>query len=291
MLSMTGFGCGESAVDGTKVSVEISSFNRKQLDIRVKLPKEFSRLEVDFRRRVSEKVTRGAIQIKVDLCLDSSAEIPIHVDLELAKKLYRELKHIQVELGLDETIFLRDLLEIPNISIVSIMEESWENLSTIAINVLHKALDELIATKEQEGIHLKNDIQARWRDLLRLRDIIKTHASKVPENYRDKLNERILVLTDQVELDQERIAKEVAFFADRSDISEEITRLSAHLEHMENLFESSEPVGRKLDFLIQELFREVNTIGSKCCDIEIAKAVIDFKTDLERVREQVQNIE
>ena len=291
MLSMTGFGCGETGGDGIKISVQISSFNRKQADIRFNLPKELIPHEIELRKQIARKISRGAITVKIESRLDPKKNNLFSVDSDLARMIFEELVKLQNHLNLDQRITIQDLVNLPNIDLIKRNDLDASAMSRIAEKALGMALSEILKTKSKEGQAIKKDLESRHQVLLKFLEKISDLAPEVPKRYQQKLALRIRENIESLPIDEERILKEVVVFADRCDISEETTRLSTHLLYMKNLFTETQPVGRKLDFLIQEVFREINTIGSKCNDIDVSTIVIDFKAELERIREQVQNIE
>ena len=291
MKSMTGFGSSDSSLGGTKISVQISSVNRKQTELRVMLPRDLFCLERNFRERIKKAVSRGAINVKVEVDVLRGGDDCVSPDIELSKSLYNGLKALKEDLHLEGAISISDILRIPNMDLFKKQEMPIEKISELSLSVLDKALEELIASKILEGNSLQKDLKKRHETLLDIVEKIGELAPDVPIQYQKKMASRVQERMDTIQLDDERIYKEVALFADRCDISEEITRISSHLSQMKTLIDSVEPVGRKLDFLIQEIFREINTIGTKANNVEISTHVINFKTELERIREQVQNIE
>lgn len=289
---MTGYGYGEcSSNNGVSVSVQISSFNRKQADIRFVLPKELVPHENSLRKTVKDQVSRGAVTVKVEITIDPTENNLFSVDLSLSKQVYHELKNLQDYLKLENRIGIQELLSLQNVDIIKREEVDIGRISKMTNSALESALEELLKMRSDEGKSIKTDLNNRHCLLEKYNSKILKLAPEVPKKYREKLESRIQENFDNPQIEEDRILKEIVLFADRCDISEEITRLSTHLNSMEKLFDEAVPVGRKLDFLIQELFREINTIGSKCNDIDISTLVIEFKTELERIREQIQNIE
>jgi len=291
MLSMTGFGCSSCTKDGVKISVQITSFNRKQTDVRIKLPGDLAFLEINIRNRIVEKISRGAIQVKIEVSQESDSNNFVKVDIELARQIYSELERLKNELQLDGKISIDHLLQIQNLNILKIQEFPEEKLEEMVIEAVNEALEKLISAKKIEGNQLKSDIRSRHIILNDYLQNIKAQAPKASEINKVKYHSRIKKMVSEINVDDDRLMKEIAIQTDRYDITEECTRLTSHLDLLGTIFEVSEPVGRKMDFLIQECFREINTIASKCNDLDIAKVAIDFKTELERIREQVQNIE
>ena len=291
MRSMTGFGSAENSQNGAKISIQISSYNRKQADIRFNLPRELTPREPELRKRIHDRISRGAITVKIDVKFDPKVGESLTIDRDLASTIFRELTQIKSLLELDGNISLQDLLSLQNVEIIKRSEFDFEKISEAIHSILGQALQELVDRKDEEGESIKLDLEGRHKKLTTYVNKVMEIAPEIPKRHQKILTQRIQQNLEEIPIDEDRILKEVVLFADRCDISEEITRLSTHLTYMDKLFKKSEPVGRKLDFLIQEIFREINTIGSKCNDIDISTTVIDFKSELERVREQVQNIE
>ncbi len=288
---MTGYGHGEATVDGVEVNVEISSYNRKQTDIRIHLPKDFLALERTFRDRVSKRIGRGAVTVKTSVMTNDDSDVQAEIDVNLIRNVLRELQRVGSELDVGDDVTLRDILAIPNLAIVKPRKLDADKISESMLTALGSALEDLTEMKVREGATLREDFESRIASLFAMHAGISDRAPTVPETYRQKLLSRLDRVLDGATLEDERILTEIALFADRCDISEEITRISSHLEHMQQVLNKTSPVGRKLDFLVQELFREINTVGAKCNDLDIAGIVIEFKTELDRIREQVQNIE
>ncbi len=291
MWSMTGFGSGCQSVGGSTITTQITSVNRKQTDIRIKLPTELLYLEIEIRNRIASKISRGGMQVRIELQPSANYSDLLSVDKELVDRLSTLLAEISNKLNLEDKATLGDLFQIPNVNIITINKLPVEKLEHGVLQSLDEAIERLIDAKIEEGEKLGADICKRHKVLLGYVQAIESNISEVIRVAGQKLHERIGKIVNDLEIDDERLIKEVAFLTDRCDVSEEITRLLSHLESIEGQFSINKPVGRKLDFLIQECFREINTLGAKCNHIETSKIVIDFKTELERIREQVQNIE
>ena len=292
MKSMTGFGKGQADKSGIAVVAEISTVNRKQLDVRLNLPSELRQFEPRFRKMVAGAVQRGSISIKVQLTYgEELIGQSISIDHAAASAYVAECMSLGEELGIDATLSVRDLINIPDFVTRKAPAVDSDLMAEIAEEAIAKALADLVAMRSVEGAELYEDLKQRRLQLMEMVAAIAERAPAVVQEYRGKLKERVELLTEDLELDNDTLIREVAVFADRADISEEMTRLQSHFVQMEQLFESGDGVGRALDFLIQEMFREINTTGSKANDSEISRNVVSFKTELERVREQVQNIE
>ena len=293
MKSMTGYGRGECAQDGFKVTVELSSVNRRQSEIAVNLPRELEVLEAQVRDEINQRVSRGRLNVRVVLHVaDERHAARVRLNGHLAKAYARELRRLAKELKLAGEVTLDHLVRAPGVlqtdEELSEAEDFWPAIS----QALGQALDQLIQMRTREGAHLANDLKQRMAVMRRSVGAIRKLAPRVAEYYRVQLRDRILSAGVELPgIDDERLLKEVAFFADRSDISEELTRLQSHFKQYDDCLKSGEPVGRTLDFLAQEMNREINTIGSKANDASISREVVLLKAELEKFREQAQNVE
>lgn len=293
MKSMTGYGWSECSQNGFKVTVELSSVNRKQGEISISLPRELEVLEAQIRDEINRQVSRGRLTARVTLQAGDSREAArVAVNKPLAQAYARELRKLAEFLRLKEDLSLDLLVRAPGVlqsdSAVGDAEAFWP-----AVNrALQQALAMLVKMRGREGAHLKRDLRDRIATMRRAVARVGKEAPLVQERYREQLIERIKSagLAD-LQIDEERLLKEVIFFADRSDISEELTRLQSHFQQFDDCLKAKEPVGRTLDFLAQEMNREINTIGSKANDSLISRQVVVLKTELEKFREQAQNVE
>ncbi len=292
MRSMTGYGRGEHVAGGFKFTVELNSVNRKQSDISIKLPGELEELEPRIRDEINTSVARGRINVVV--AYHRGAEKPseqVQLDLPLAKAYLRAIQKLQKETNLNGSLTLDTLLRAPGVLKIAESALDTEAVWPGVESALRKALGHLIKMREKEGKHLTTDLAQRIRLLAQGMASIQQLAPETIKRYREQLHTRIKEAGLEITLDDERLLKEVVFFADRSDISEELTRLDSHLRQFQDGLKSAEPVGRTLDFLAQEMNREINTIGSKANAAEISQTVVKMKAELEKIREQVQNIE
>ena len=291
MNSMTGFGHGTCSRPPHTVDVQISSYNRKQLDTRVKMSRGFESIEKDVRALVDGAVARGAVFVNVALATDGTGAAEVAVDTELARRVHTAAESVAAELGLSGQLTIHDLLQVPDLFVVRPPELDEATARDMVSEAVKPALKELAEMRATEGAAMLTDLRARCVGLQEMMQRVRTIGPATVERYRAKLLERVGELINGIEHDDERLHREVVVFADRCDITEELTRLDSHLEQMQTLFAATEPVGRKLDFMIQEMVREINTVGSKSQDVEIARIVVDFKTELDRIREQIQNVE
>lgn len=293
MKSMTGYGRGECARDGFKVTVELSSVNRKQAEIAVNLPRELDMLEAPLRDLVNRHVARGRLTGRVTLHAGTGkAAARQHINIPLAKAYAAELGRLAKQLKLTGPVTLDQLVRAPGVFQTDAELADADNVWPTLEAALKQALAALVKMRQREGAHLEKDLAVRIGVMRKSVARVKAQSPQAAERYRQQLIERIKSAgLDAPAPDDERLLKEVVFFADRSDISEELTRLESHFKQFDDGRKSGEPVGRMLDFLAQEMNREVNTIGSKANDALISREVVVLKAELEKFREQAQNVE
>lgn len=293
MRSMTGYGRGECAQDGYKITVELASVNRKQGEVTVYLPRELESLEARVRDEVNKQVSRGRLTVRVTLhATDGRSVNGVRVDLGLAKAYAKELGRLAKELKISEAITLEMITRAPGVLRSEDAIQDAEEFRPAVEKAVREGLAVLVRMREREGANLAKDLTKRIGIMKKAAAIVRKQAPQVRERYRQQLIERIKSAgLESVAPDDERLLKEVVYFADRSDISEEITRLLSHFQQYDDCLASKEPVGRTLDFLAQEMNREINTIGSKANDSLISHEVVILKAELEKFREQAQNVE
>ncbi len=292
LISMTGFGQAECQDGDYSYKAEIRSVNNRFIEINTRLPKAFLDMELPLKKLIKSHCARGSINITISLSNSNgnSGEWEIKANLPLASQYVEAVKEIQTSLGLegnlsiDSVIGLRDILKVEPVAIDPAKE-------SLLLNMAESALTSLQKMREEEGQHLQRDLSERLDNIEKHAEQIKNRQPEVIQEYKLRLKEKIKLLNDGIEVDESRLAQETAIMADRCDITEEITRLSSHLNQFRNLFDSSEPIGRKLEFITQEINREVNTMGSKSSNIQLSNLVIEIKSTLEKIREQLQNIE
>jgi uncharacterized protein (TIGR00255 family) len=288
---MTGFGRGSASSEAFLVTVELSSVNRKQAEVAVQAPRELAELEPRIRKKILARIDRGRVQTVVRLDRPEGAPVPVRVDAGLARAFEAAFSELSEVLGRGISPAATDFLRQPGI--VSLEEPDldldavWEVLRP----ALESAADALVAMRTAEGADLGRDLSTRIGTLERLASEIAAAAPDVPARQKKLLLARLRDAGLDLDPDDDRVLKEIALFADRCDISEELTRLAAHIERFRHYLASGKPVGRSLDFLCQELHREWNTIGSKANDSAIAQLVVEAKAELEKIREQAQNVE
>jgi len=291
IASMTGYGKGEASGNSGRISVEIRSVNHRYGEIFIKLPRVLLQYEHELRKKVSERLKRGKIEVFVQLEeAAGAAERPL-VNLQLARSYYTAFSEIREALDLQEPVTLALIAAQKDVLAMKEQADVDEELATLLHDALAKALAMQEGMRLKEGEALHQELQGRMNGLQGLVACVAERSPVVVKLYEEKLQERLSKLLADGTIDPARLAQEVAIMADRSDITEELVRLQSHRDQFFATLQLNEPVGRKLDFLLQEINREVNTIGSKANDAVIASSVVELKAELEKIREQVQNIE
>jgi len=292
MKSMTGFGRAESTDQGLRCAVELSSVNRKQSDIDIRLPREWAELEAELRKLVAGAISRGRLQVQVSLDAAGESGSALRVDHGLARQYAEALTKLDGEFFGGRGVSADALLRAPGVfTVAEGASRSTEHVRPLIEATLTKALTTWDKARTREGAHLKKDLESRLKVIRDVLKGIQREAPRVPQFQREAMRKRLHDAGLPLPLDDERLLKEIALFADRCDISEEIARLNGHLEEFARLLKSPEPSGRPMDFLTQEMHREINTMGSKANHAGIAHLVVAGKTEVERIREQVQNVE
>jgi uncharacterized protein (TIGR00255 family) len=293
MNSMTGYGRGECSRDGFKITVELSSVNRKQGEISVLLPRELEVLEAQIRDVVNQSIARGRVTARVTLhAAENKAAGRVRLNASLARAYVRELNRLGRELKLPGGVTLDLLARVPGVLETGEEPADAEDFWPAIEQALQPALRTLLKMRQREGAHLAKDLAVRVATMRKSAEQVRKQAPRVQERFREQLIQRVKDAGVSLPApDDDRLLKEVVYFADRSDISEELTRLQSHFQQFDDCLASREPVGRVLDFLAQEMNREINTIGSKANDSLISRSVVTLKTELEKFREQAQNVE
>jgi len=291
MRSMTGYGRAEAECEGAKLSVELSAVNRKQSEIVINLPRDLAELEARIRQTINARISRGRTNVLVALHQGSNGTRRLALDVSLARSYHDAMRALQKELGAPGEITIDTVLQAPGVmrppEEAIDPDKAWPAVQ----RALERALDDLIKMREREGKHLAQDLIRRLKSIRGLLKEIRALHPEVVKKIRATLLERIEKAGLATDGTDERVAKEIFLFADRSDISEELTRLESHVAQFAHHLRKHEPVGRALEFIIQEIFRELNTLGAKANDAAIAQRVVGCKTELEKIREQVQNLE
>jgi uncharacterized protein (TIGR00255 family) len=291
MKSMTGFGRGEVVAGGWRIAIELASVNRKQGEIVVSLPREWQSHEAALRQQVAERVARGRVVVNVKIERARGPQEKLRVDLDLARAYVAALGQIAKAVGSKIEIQATDLLRAPGVFIVEENVPQGPEIGPALEKAARRALDVFDKSRFAEGAALRKDLEARLKELRASHKKIASLAPKLSAHHRESLHRRLTQAGIPLPLDDDRLLREIALFADRCDISEELARLASHLDQCAATLRGTEPAGRPLDFLCQELHRELNTIASKGSDAAIAHLVVAGKSTVEKLREQVQNLE
>ena len=291
-ISITGFGRGEFKNDNYHFLVECKTINHKYCDINVRLPRKISFLEDKIRNYVKNFVKRGRVDLYIKLDLIGSEDVNLKFDDKLATQYVNILKEIKEKFDLQDDISVMNVAKFPEIVKCEEKEEDEDLYWSMLKEALDMSMEKLTQMRKEEGEKLAIDTIERCDILANLIDEIEKYSNTVVDEYREKLNNRISeILENPSIIDENRLAQEVAIFADKSSITEEIVRFRSHIEQLRKTVEKNDSIGRKIDFLIQEMNREVNTTGSKSSNINITNLVVEVKSELEKIREQIQNIE
>ena len=291
MRSMTGYGRGQSVHNGAKYTVELNSVNRKQNDVVVSLPRELAELEPRVRDAINAEVSRGRLTVVIAYHFGGGAPQNLALDRDLAKAYLRAMRGLQKELGVGGDIGIETVLRAPGVIKAPEEQVSSDSAWPHVESALKAALADLLRMREAEGRHLAKDLEKRLKLVRDFVTKIRKHLPGVVKRFRESLHERIQKAGLELAIDDERLVKEVVVFADKSDVTEELTRLQSHFDQFAAHLKKDEAVGRTLEFMCQEIAREFNTLGSKANDVSISQLVVMCKAEMEKVREQIQNIE
>jgi len=292
VMSMTGYGSDIFHIDGTTITVEIRSVNSRYLDFIPKMPRSFHEFELEMKQMVQSHFHRGRIEVYITLTGQPLADKSMVVDWELLDHYIEKLTEMKERYDLAEMISLATITDQENLVTVVETNKELDSLHEQLLTSLEKAISKVIANRQSEGAFLKNDIVERIITIKNMLLLIEERQKEMYHHYHDRMKQRIEDhIGSKIEVDQVQLIQEIALLAEKGDIAEEMTRLSSHLEHFDTAIENEQPVGRKLDFITQEILREINTIGSKSIDIKISEFVVIIKTEIEKIKEQVQNVE
>ena len=291
MRSMTGYGRGAANAEGRSLLLELKSVNHRFLDLNFRMPRSFAALEDALRGEISARVHRGHIDVFVTYRNERQDRCTVVADTGLAKGYLAALEHLAQETGACGEVRLLDLARFADVLRVEEAEEDGSALRALALQCLSQALDGLCAMREAEGARLRADVEGRLDNVSALVDRVALRAPKVAQDYRERLQKAVEDALSGGEIDLARLTQEVALYSDRINIDEEIARMRSHVGAMRDALKSADPVGRQMDFIVQEMNREANTMGSKASDIELTSCVVNLKSEIEKIREQVQNIE
>ncbi|NMB30528.1 MAG: YicC family protein [Clostridiales bacterium] len=289
--SMTGYGRYQEVIDGRDILVEIRSVNHRFYEFSARVPRAYGYLEGKLKSMLGGEITRGKVEVNVSIFNADGKEALIEANRSIAEGYVNALRNVNKELGLEDDIALSHIMRLQDVFIIQNVvddeEEIWDCVRVVAENSLQKFL----SMREIEGESLKEDILSRIDTVSGIVAAINERTPDLCKEYKEKLYSKITELLQTTNIDEQRVLTEVAIFAEKTAIDEEIVRLESHVKQFITILESGGAVGRKLDFLVQELNREINTIGSKAHDIDITRMVVEIKSEIEKIREQIQNIE
>ncbi len=289
--SMTGFGRAVKEIDGYVITVEIKSVNHRYFEFSSRIPRQYGFIEDKLKSYVSSKVSRGKVDCFVSIEALNTEAAEVVVNNTLASAYVKALKELEDNYELKGDYGASTISRFPDVLVVKKAEEDEDKLWSYVKDVCSEAIDKFIDMRLIEGAKMHDDIFGRGQFILENVSFIEERSPETVKEYNDKLIERVHELIGDVSLDKARIIQEVAIYADKVAVAEETVRLRSHIDQLNTFLEADEPIGRKMDFLVQEINRETNTIGSKANDVEIARKVVDIKAEVEKIREQIQNIE
>ena len=289
--SMTGYGRCEKIDENKKIVIDIKSVNHRYSDISVKVPRAYGYTEDKIRDYVASHVSRGKVDVFVYIEFYTNGDKLVILDKTLCKNYYNDLNEIKKECEIKDKIKLSDVSSFRDIFVAKQEDEDKDQVLKMIFECLEPAMEDFIASREREGSRMAQDVREHAQAILKDVEVIEKIMPQAEKEYAEKLKQRMTELLGDFNIDESRLLTEVAIMADRICVSEELVRLKSHFVELENILALDEPIGRKLDFLIQEINRETNTIGSKANDFGVAKTVVNIKAEIEKLREQIQNIE
>ncbi len=292
ILSMTGFGRGTAVLNGREITVELRSVNSRYFEYSSRMPRTCSYLDSRLKKQLNERVTRGKVELSMTVQNVDAADTVVAVNMELARSYQQAMRDLSVRaLGVKNDVSTAVLTRFPDVLTTRHAdvdeEQLWEDVSAVTA----QALDRFVEMRAAEGAKMKADVESRLVFLEQCVGKVETLSAGRVENYTNRLYEKLKVILQDRDIDDARVLTEAAIFGDKTAVDEETVRLRSHIAQYRSILELDEPVGRKLDFLTQELNRETNTIGSKCQDLDITRIVVDMKAEIEKIREQIQNLE
>ena len=291
LLSMTGYGSAKGSVEGQEITVELKSVNNRYLDCSVRLPRNFLFAEDTVKQAVSAGVSRGKVDVFVSAQASQDSGTVVSVNEELARGYRDAVARIAETLGLESGLNAFSLARFPDVLTVERRELDKDKAAAALSEITAKAVEEFNAMREREGERLRRDMLGKLETIEGLVSVVEERSPQTVKEYRERLEARLRDILADRSLDEHRVITEAAIFADRTAVDEETVRLRSHIAQFRTMLEEGSPIGRKMDFLVQEFNRESNTIGSKCSDASLAKVVVDLKSEIEKIREQLQNVE
>lgn len=291
LRSMTGFGRERAAFEEREILVEIRSVNHRFYEFTARTPRAYGYLDEKLKSLLGGKITRGKVEVSVYIYNKEGVNADITVNKEIAHGYLDALRAAAPELEVEDDLKLSDIMRLPDLFTVVKTQENEEQVWEQVKQTAERALEKFVEMREVEGVKMHDDIASRLGFIEQMVKSVEERSPRVNDLYREKLYAKLTELLKDRNIDDSRVLTEAAIFSEKTAVDEETVRLHSHIAQFRTLINSSEPVGRKLDFLVQEMNREVNTTGSKCSDLEITKTVVDLKSEIEKIREQIQNVE
>ncbi|MBQ9861719.1 MAG: YicC family protein [Clostridia bacterium] len=289
--SMTGYGRHQAVVNGWDVTVELKSVNHRYFEYSSRLPRTCGFLDDKLKSYLQQEISRGKVDVYVSLDAVEQADSVVEVNVPLAQAYYDALGELETELGVRNDTSVMNIARFPDVLVVRKTETDEQEIWNAVRQVAAVALEKFVAMRELEGVRMREDVLSRRETLLQAVAAVEERSPQTVREHMEKVEARMRELLGTATVDEQRLLTEAAIFADKIATAEETVRLRSHLDQLQDLVNSDEPVGRKLDFLVQEINRETNTIGSKASDLQLAQTVVDMKAEIEKIREQIQNIE
>ncbi len=289
--SMTGYGRHQAVVNGWDVTVELKSVNHRYFEYSSRLPRTCGFLDDKLKSYLQQEIARGKVDVYVSLDAVEQADSVVEVNVPLAHAYYDALSELETQLELRNDLSVMNIARFPDVLVVRKTETDEQEIWNAVQQVAAAALEKFVAMRELEGVRMREDVLSRRETLLQAVAAVEERSPQTVREHMEKVEARMRELLGTATVDEQRLLTEAAIFADKIATAEETVRLRSHLDQLQDLVNSDEPVGRKLDFLVQEINRETNTIGSKASDLQLAQVVVDMKAEIEKIREQIQNIE
>lgn len=291
LRSMTGFGRANGLFKDLDITVEIKSVNHRYFEFSCRMPRAYQFIEEKLKSICQQSISRGKVELSVFIDDNSDSAVEVEINRPYAKAYIDALKQLSKEFGIKNDVKISTLANNDEIFKTSHRQQPDEEVAQAVADVVSQAIDGFILMREVEGERLKNDVLMRAKNILEKVEFVESRSPQTVKAYRERLEQKMKEVLENTNIDEQRIITETAIFADKVAVDEETVRLRSHIKQLQSYMEADGPVGKKIDFIVQEMNRETNTIGSKCQDVEIAHTVVDIKSEIEKIREQIQNIE
>ena len=290
---MTGYGANTFNIDGTDITIEIRSVNSRYLDIVTKMPRYFHEYELEMKKVIQRSLSRGRIEVYITVIGQPLTDKTLHADWQLMDEYAEVLNEINHRYDLEDDISLSMFLKNEEFILVAEKDKTINSLESKLLQELHRTVKQVVGSRKSEGTYLHKDMEERVTKLKNMLLLIEERQNVMHEQYKERIKQRIEASIDnEIEIDQRILIQEIALLAEKGDIAEEITRLNSHIQHFHQMLnKEAQPIGRNLDFITQEMIREINTVGSKSVDTKLSESVVSVKSEIEKLKEQIQNVE